>query len=319
MKPILSLSLLFFCTYACKAQTFVESFLKNNDRVTIYHNGEGKEMIPIVRLYLFADNLMPDTSGKIDAGRLLSQWNQYVLGRTTSQPGVYRIPRSTKYDSIEPDWQVWQTARDPYRIIDHPLTPDIIFQPCFVCYASLETCTYYGEVVDSIELIIPHLGWGEINHQFLSRHQQTCLRDRAVVFFDFTIDRRNWFLKGDTLYSGYVVDSLGNIRLRNIQEDLDLLPASFACYFNRLDNSRRIPLEERERIVKIIDDEITADYEDMLCGGGRINYQKFFLEKLGYLPVSCKKAYKRRGKAGYYYGHITCFRVPTDQEARHLQ
>lgn len=77
MKPIILIFIFILPFFSLQAQTFVESFLENKDSITIYRNGKGQEMIPVVRLYLFADDHVPDTSGRIDADRLLSQWNQY--------------------------------------------------------------------------------------------------------------------------------------------------------------------------------------------------------------------------------------------------
>lgn len=50
----------FLFSFSLRAQTFVESFLKNRDSIAVLHNGKGQEMIPVVRVYLFADSLVPD-------------------------------------------------------------------------------------------------------------------------------------------------------------------------------------------------------------------------------------------------------------------
>ncbi|MCM1169161.1 MAG: hypothetical protein NC324_04420 [Bacteroides sp.] len=305
MKKLITIVIFLWavCTVQAQTQTFVDSFLKNKDSITIYHNGEGKEMIPIVHLFLFAEDLIPDTSGKIDAGRLLSQWNQYVLGRTTSLRHFYR-PRDERNSSLAFDF----------------LEPDFILKPYLVVYAKK------SETQESLLHRFMWYRWGS-NHHLRSSMPSDKLTERTVVCFGYMpwpeASEDYWFLKGDTLYTGYILDSLKQIRLRTVQESLDSIHPSFARYFNDFDSTCCIPIDLRKKIASIIDDEISGHSSiSTLPRRLRKHYsstKEDCLRNLGYIPLSCEEAYRLRGKEEHYYGNIFLISIPQKQDIEYFK
>lgn len=312
MKPLAALLFFLLSFFGLQAQTFVESFLKNKDSITVYHNGDGKEMIPVVRFYLFADDLVPDTSGRIDAGRLLSQWNQYVLGKTISIPNGYRREnrpfhdlRSLMMEDVELRNRMALVDRYTMHCFDF-LEPDLIVMPCMVCYAP-------EEETDSCP-------FGKLYKQEINNHSKSKRfypQEPKVVCFDFCIEGNKWLLKGDTLYTGYVWDSSSNqVRLRTVQETLDDIQPIHARYFNNIDRTRLIPVEKRQRIARILDDEIAfIDFGQwaMRVGfcGPSLDSKEVYMDRFGYVPVYPDKAYEARGNENQYFGHIEYLEFPT--------
>ncbi len=335
MKLLFSISVFLLSCFGLQAQTFVESFLKNRDSITVYHNGDGREMIPVVRFYLFADSLVPDTSGRIDADRLLSQWNQYLLGKTTSIYSMYRKKKPSTFGVL------------PLRIEGAFPEPDLIVQPYLVCYAPEDETRWpwLGLEKDRINHILEakcsdtsspeKKPKDRINHIVKSKYSQRgrrlrqvyrinhiseskgcpCFEERKVICFSLCEGRDNkWFLKGDTLYTGYVWETDSNrIRLRTIQETLDDIHPTAAHIINKLDETCIIPAEKRQKIVRILDDEIISHYHLMVTNGGlcgvSLNNEEF-IAIFGHRVVPCEEAYRERGEENQYYGPISYRRVP---------
>ncbi|MCM1169162.1 MAG: hypothetical protein NC324_04425 [Bacteroides sp.] len=314
MNKIIVIFLLSVC--ATQAQTFVDSFLKNKDSITIYHNRDGREMVPVVRFYLFADSLVPDTSGRIDADRLLSQWNQYLLGKTTSIYNMYREKKPSTFGVF------------PLRIDGAFPEPDLIVQPCLVCYAPEDdSVRFWGLEDDGINHI-----WeskcrdasspkrkpkDRINHTLGSKCSPCKFDERMVICFSLCEGRDNkWFLKGDTLYTGYVWETDSNrIRLRTIQETLDDIHPTAAHIINRLDETCIIPAEKRQKIVRILDDEIIFHYHLAVDNGGFCGVSlNEFIAIFGYRLVPCEEAYRERGEENQYNGPISYRRVPSKKD-----
>lgn len=307
MKPITSISIFLLSFFSLQSQTFVESFLKNKDSVTIYHNGKGREMIPMVRFYLFAENLVPDTLGRIDADRLLSQWNRYVLGRTISLYDMYKGRNFDDYSYLciiegeDMDGKKFKLREGyPIHSLDFP-EPDLVVKPHIVYYAPED------KSFDSVWRGFWGIGDNDdINHHLESRYSRRKFKERKVICFDLCVENAKWFLKGDTLYTGYVVDTASkHIRLRTVQEALDDFHPVPAHYLNRIDNTCRIPVEKRQKIVRILDDENFYHYHHIENGGfcGPMSY-KDYIDMFGYPFVSCEELYRKRGTENQYFGHI---------------
>ncbi|MCM1531817.1 MAG: hypothetical protein NC048_04670 [Bacteroides sp.] len=318
MKPINIAFILLCSVCTVQAQTFVDSFLKNKDSITIYHNRDGQEMIPVVRFYLFADRLVPDTSGRIDADRLLSQWNQYLLGKTTTIYSMYRQKKPSSF------------GVHPLRIEGAFPEPDLIVQPYLVCYAPEDDLVHFwGLEDDGINHILESKCSGasspkrkpkdRINHTLESKCSPCKFEERKLVCFSLCEGMDNkWFLKGDTLYTGYVWATDSNrIRLRTVQETLDDIHPKAAHIINRLDETCIIPAEKRQKIVRILDDEIIFHYLLAADNGGFCGVSlnsKEFIEIFGYRLVPCEEAYRERGEENQYHGPISYRRVPSKKD-----
>ena len=321
MKLMLSILVSLLSFFSLQAQTFVESFLKNKDSIAVYHNGKGQEMIPVVRFYLFADSLVPDTSGRIDADRLLSQWNHYILGKTTSLPSGYRRVDEPFHDlqalmmeDVELRSRMGLVDRYPKHCFDF-LEPDLIVMPCMVCYApedATDSCPFDGLYKKKLN---NHVKSKRL--KFNRSKLKNCYpQERKVLCFDFCVEGNKWFLKGDTLYTGYVWDSLSNqVRLRTLQETLDDIQSIHAHYFNNIDSTCLIPTEKRKKIVRILDDEITwldfVRWEMRTAIFGPSFESGFYTDWMGYTPVFPEKAYKERGEENQYHGPIEYLEFPT--------
>ncbi len=295
-----------------QAQTFVESFLKNRDSITVLHNGKGQEMIPVVRVYLFADSIVPDTSGRIDADRLLSQWNQYLLGKTTAIPDGYRRKNEPFHDlhallteKVELRSRMGLVDKYPMHCFDF-LEPDLIIMPCVVCYAPED------ETADSC----PFNGCYKRKINKHSKSKRFYSQERKVVCFDFCVENDEWLLKGDTLYTGYIWDSSTHqVRLRTLQETLDAIQPIHAHYFNKIDSTSLISVEKRQKIVRVLDDEIKildfTKWQLHTTFFGPSFESGFYTDWMGYTPVSPEEAYEKRGKENQYHGPIEYLEFPT--------
>ena len=330
MKFVVQLLIFFLSFFSLQAQTFVESFLKNKDSITIYHNGKGQEMIPVVRFYLFDDNIVPDTSGRIDADHLLSQWNQYLLGKTTSIYDMYRQKKPSTLDllSLRTTYQKRRELEERYPA--HPLEfpePDFIVQPCIVCYAPEDETRWFclGLENDAINHILESKcsdasfpkkkPKDRINHILESKYSPCRFEERKVICLDLCVGGKKWFLKGDTLYTGYVWESDSNrMRLRTVQETLDDISLEAIHYLNSIDSTCLIPAEKRQKIARILDDEIIFHYHQMIDNGGFCGVylnSKEFIAIFGHRLVPCEEAFRRRGEKNQYYGPISYRRLPT--------
>lgn len=329
MKPLATFLFFFLSFFGLQAQTFVDAFLKNKDSITVYHDWKGQEMTPTVRFYLFADSIVPDTSGRIDAGRLLSKWNRYVLGKTASRCYLYR-----QRERYPIDYSYWHSLTiegedkdgNKFELWRYPLSTEDVLEPDLIVKPSI---VYYAPENDSFDTTYERNGcysawYRDVNHHLESEYHRS-MNERRVVCVDLLEAKHHgWFLKGDILYTGYVVDTISHrTRLRTVQEALDDIDSETSHYINRIDSTCLIPIEKRQKIARILDDELTSHIygsEDWISDG--IHKHGKDKEKIPdsvkkYTIIPCKEAYRNRGKENQYFGPIEYRRFLNKEDCAH--
>lgn len=229
-----------------------------------------KDVIPWVRIYLFADTLVPFMSDCLSAENMAGRWTDVYAG---GWYGNFFLDSCAHLEQDKDSLVGCLGMKFPSRscLIDY-LRPDLIVTPCWVYYGPADPVAIpeeFGWISNSgrgLGLIGCCDYW--VGGKMYLWHREPPAPRVAEKYTERTVlcleePYSQWLLKDGIIYTGVHLDSAGNLVFEDIQDYLDKLNVypSFARYFNQFDNSRCIPKDKRLQLIHCL--ELIQNPEDI--------------------------------------------------------